>query len=397
MPKTQSKPLNKIKVLGINTDFSATPERKAARVYGGVAYYRLLKPMENLEGIDFTFKSAEMLDESVGKTTAEFYSELVKGQDIIVTKCIDNPEAASALLFFANRYGVKLVLDLDDNLFEVKSDQPAYELYKRGGEKRPIVSALVSMADALFVSTQPLKDYYEKYLLDAFKKKTPIFVLPNYNDVKDFNFPLPEKNKDKIVLGWIGSTTHMDDLRIVLPAIERLLREYPNLEFNIVGGLNNEMALELFKDSDETITNRIFFSGGTLGWVGFPKMLMELNWDIGLAPLTDHEFNRCKSHIKWMEMAMKHIPTVASKCYPYWMPILGQDTIIDWKTGVLCDDKEWYYKLRKLIENKELREKIGENAYKYVSENLQYDKHRFLWKNALLAVQKIKVKKTNML
>lgn len=393
MPKKQLTQSKTLKVLTINTDFSATEDRKKARAYGGVAYYRLLKPMDNLDGFDITFKSAEMIDESVGKSTEEFYSELIKGNDIIVTKCIDNPEAASALLFFANKYNVKVVLDLDDNLFEVKHDQPAYSQYKRGGEKRPIVSALVGMVDAIFVSTQPLADYYAKFLEEVYHKKTPIFILPNYNDVNDFNFPLPEKRKDKVIIGWIGSTTHNEDLKMILPAIERILKEYPNTEFNIVGGLNHEATIEVFKNVDDSVLDRIYTSGGSIGWAGFPKILMELNWDIGLAPLLSDEFNRGKSHIKWMEMAMKHIPTVASRVYPYHMPILGQNTIVDGVTGVLCDEKEWYYKLRKLIEDKELREKIGENAYQYVKNNLQYKDHKHLWQKALKKVSKIKKKK----
>jgi len=392
MPKKQSKPC---KILLLNTDYSASEERKKARLYGGVAYYRLLKPMMNLEGFETTFKSADMIDDAIGKRTEEFYNNLLKGYDIVVMKCVDNPEAASNFLFFAKKYGVKVVLDLDDNLFEVKPDQPAYKMYGKGGEKRPIVSALLSMVDALFVSTQPLADYYTKYLQDIYKKTTPTFVLPNYNDVKDFDFPISKNTTNKIVIGWIGSTTHNDDLKLTFPAIQRLMREYPNLEFNLVGGLTTENIPKVFEDFDDSVLDRVYTSGGTIGWEGFPKMLMELPWDIGLAPLTSHEFNRCKSHIKWMEIAMKHIPCVCSRVYPYHNQILGQDTVIDGKTGMLCDEKEWYYKLKKLIDNKELREQIGENSYKYVKKYLQYKDHLDLWKKALKEVSKLKPSKLN--
>ena len=386
MQKKQSQPL---KILAINTDYSASLERKAAKTYGGVCYYRLKKPLEKLKNYEVTIKGAEMLDEVEGKTNAEFFSKLVKGYDIVITKCIDNPEAVSHLLFFCQKYKIKVVLDLDDNLLEVKPDQPVYELYKKGTEKRAVVSALLSMVDALFVSTQPLADYYTKYLKEVYNKNIPTFVLPNYNDVKDFDYPTPKRTNKKITLGWIGSTTHNDDLRIMLPAIQRLLQEYPNLEFNIVGGLTNEATLEIFSDFDDKVLDRVYTSGGTIGWEDFPKMLMELPWDIGLAPLTQHEFNRGKSHIKWLEMAMKKIPCVCSRVYPYHNKILGQDTVIDGETGFLCDDKEWYKKLKRLIDDKPLRKRIGQQAYDYVKNTLQYKDHYFLWEEALEVVSKM--------
>lgn len=96
-------------------------------------------------------------------------------------------------------------------------------------------------------------------------------------------------------------------------------------------------------------------------------------WDIGIAPLTNSKFNQSKSHIKWMEYSMYEIPTVASKVYPYSKDILGIKTIEDGVTGILCENGEWEKKLSMLIEDEELRRKIGKQAKEYVAKNWQYD------------------------
>lgn len=373
--------MKKIAIIG--TDWNSSAERKASNGYGGVTYYRLIKPLLNLKGYDVTYHGADLLQMAEKKSPVDFWSDFVKQYDLFIIKHIDNAEAASNLLFFAQRHDKKVILDMDDNLLEIKPDQPAYETYKQGSEKRAVVLAFISMVDAIFVSTQPLADYYDDYIQKVFNKKTPIFVLPNYNDISDWDFKPSEKYSDRTVIGWMGSTTHLADLKIVLHTIQRLMKEYPNLYFELIGGLTHEQAPEFFASFDEELLDRVYCGSGTVNWEGYPEHLSKEKWDIGIAPLTQDEFNRGKSHIKWMEYAMYKIPCVASRVYPYHEKILGQDTITDGETGLLCDKKEWYKKLKKLIDNKELREKIGNNAYEYIKNNLQYKDHLYLWEDAV--------------
>lgn len=84
---------------------------------------------------------------------------------------------------------------------------------------------------------------------------------------------------------------------------------------------------------------------------------------------------------------MYQIPTVASHVYPYHMDILGKETIRDGETGVLARPDEWVEKLSELIENKELRLKIGRNAYDFVVKEWQYKDAK---KHILDVVEQIK-------
>jgi processive 1,2-diacylglycerol beta-glucosyltransferase len=366
--------MSKLKIALVGTDFSATQERKESKGYGGVTYYRLIKPLlENKnDKFEFTYHAADLIDEAVGKSTVQFWQDFVGRYDMFVVKHIDNPEGASNLLFFAKKYGKKVILDLDDNLFETREDQPAHQFYKRGEQKRAVVSALISMVDGLFVSTQPLADYYKNHLKTVFNVEIPIFVLPNYNDIKDFDFVPVEKDPNKTVIGWMGSTTHLSDLKVVLKPLQRLLKEV-----NLMGGLSSKEAPILFKDFDDTLLDRVFIYGGTPSWKGYPELLSKQPWDIAIAPLLNDEFNRGKSHIKWMEYGVYKIPCVASDVYPY------SKAITDGEDGFLCDEKQWYYTLRKLINDKDLRKKIGDNAYSTITKELQYKDHYKLWIDAL--------------
>lgn len=74
-----------------------------------------------------------------------------------------------------------------------------------------------------------------------------------------------------------------------------------------------------------------------------------------------------------MEYAMYKIPTIASRVYPYFMPIEGKEIITDGENGLLVKDDEWFDAFEKLILDKELRIKLGENAYEYIKKNWQYD------------------------
>lgn len=374
-----------MKIALIGTDWNTNDDRKNNNRYGGVTYYRLIKPLLELndDRFEFVYHGADLLKEAEGKNQVTFWTGFVSRYDGFIIKHIDNEQACSNLIFFAKKQGKKIVLDLDDNLFEVKPDQPGYVSYAPGKPKRAVVAALISFVDALFVSTQPLADYYKYIVKKMFNKELRVYVLPNYNDVQDFNFEPAEKNPERITIGWTGSTTHFNDLKIVLPAIEKLMQEYPNLYFELVGGLTHADAPRLFYDFDEKLLDRVFCGSGTESWEGYPKLLSTYKWDIGIAPLTNDEFNRGKSHIKWMEYSMYKIPIVASKVFPYFRRILGQDTIVDGKTGFLCTEKQWYSTLKMLIDDPSLRKEIGQNSYEYVRKNLQYKDHHYLWKEAL--------------
>lgn len=92
--------------------------------------------------------------------------------------------------------------------------------------------------------------------------------------------------------------------------------------------------------------------------------------DINLCPLNGNsKFNESKSAIKWYEGCMPYAPeaTLAGNTAPY------SDEMVDGETGLLYNDpKEFAEKLGILIENSELRKKLGKAAKEWVIQNRHY-------------------------
>ncbi len=84
-----------------------------------------------------------------------------------------------------------------------------------------------------------------------------------------------------------------------------------------------------------------------------------IDFDIGVIPLSGHPFNESKSHIKALEYAALGIPTIASDSAP------SRDFVQDGVTGYLCRTQdEWRARLRELVNDADARDEMGAAARK---------------------------------
>ncbi len=361
----------KKKIAFISTDYADNEYRSKFNKYGGVSYYRLVKPMELLKKeYDVTFYGAD-LQEQANKfpNDDKFYAWLTWEYDMIIVKQIDNAHASQLLIHYANENECILVQDYDDNMLKVREDQPSYKMgYYPGGARWSYAASMMSLADALIVSTKPLKDYFFKFVKDNFKEEKDIYIFPNYNDIRDWQKTKWEKNNDKIVIGWAGSVTHDADLNLVMPALGKILDKYPNVHLELLGGILQGSIAYLTQTFSPEAKKKVRIIYGTPAWDQYPKLMLSQMWDIGIAPLIDDEFNESKSHIKWMEYTMMGIPVIASDAYPY------KENIPE-GCGFLAKSDEWEEKLSQLIENKGMRISLYTKAQEYIENNLQWKQH----------------------
>ena len=198
-------------------------------------------------------------------------------------------------------------------------------------------------------------------------------MIPNYNDIKDWDYKPIEKSVDEIIIGYSGSNSHHDDIRMVLPSIVEIMKRHKNVRFQCLGVVGTSDVDKVYKGIPKDILDRMDLVGATETFKEYPEWLSQQKWDIGICPLVNTAFTRSKSHIKWLEYSMYKIPTIASRVYPYFMPCDGKEVIKDGETGLLVKDNEWVDAFESLIQDENKRIALGENAYNYIKDTWQYD------------------------
>lgn len=363
-------------------DWATSKEREKLNSYGGCGYYRTVKIAEQLSPeYDVTVWNREWKDKAkeFDNNSELFYKHIFDNYDIIWSHYTDNDITFAWLRSMATHFGKKLVLDIDDYFLELDKGNPANK--KMGREKldrenkRAMLATNLSFCDAITVSTVPLKKKLQDHIRTVHNVEVPIFVIPNYNDITDWNYT--KATGDKIVIGYSGGLSHSDDLNLVLPAIKEIMEKYPEVSFQLMGQVDLAGAKGIFGRWKRELRSRVLLMNATRTQPEYPAYLAEAPWDIGIAPLIDSPFNECKSSIKFFEYSSYKIPVVASRVYPYSKDVFGTPVIEHEETGLLCDNhRDWVDNLSRLIEDKKLREKLGQNAYDHVVKNWQYKDHK---------------------
>ena len=96
----------------------------------------------------------------------------------------------------------------------------------------------------------------------------------------------------------------------------------------------------------------------TSSYPGFVNWFTQQHWDIGIAPLEDTAFNRCKSAIKALDYAALGLPVLASERAVY------RGTLADGPGGWLIPDDRnaWFVALARLVRDAGLRRRLGDGA-----------------------------------
>lgn len=356
-----------MKILVNNQDWAINEQRRLLDTYGGVGYYRVWKPYQMIEGFDKEFIGFNI--KRYGTERGERWDNLFRDVDVYWTSYFCEEKTASAMFYYRDRHKKKVIIDVDDNYLDILPSNPIYDKFKPTKKNRSVLSSTLFFADAITVSTEPLKQRLQKHFKEVHDVNKKIFVLPNMNDIKDWNYT--PRESEKFIIGYGGSNSHQDDLKMIFPALAKIMKKYPHVWLEVIGSIDKE-SLPIFDVFDQESLSRCDVHSGTWTFNEYPQYLAERGWKIGLAPLVDSAFTRSKSHIKWMEYSMFKIPTIASDVYPYRMPLFGRDTIEHEKTGLLIKPSEWFGSIESLIADEKKRKEIGQNAYDFVKEKWQY-------------------------
>jgi len=199
-------------------------------------------------------------------------------------------------------------------------------------------------------STKPLANH-----LSNLVQTGKAFVHRNALDSKNFLVTSKIKNKSELIIFYgSGTLSHNQDfIDLALPALDKILDEYNSVKLMIVGYLQ---LPEWFLRKHSKQLKIIPYISNIKDYF---ELLMSA--DINLAVLYDGVFEGCKSELKWIEAACFGIPSVVSTTENY------RDVIRHGVDGFIANDPDDFYKyIKVLIENPELRYKVGENAQKRI-------------------------------
>jgi len=206
---------------------------------------------------------------------------------------------------------------------------------------------LLKNADLITTTTETLAEHL-RTLTDK-----SVAVLPNCLDPREF----PERKKhERLRIGFAGSPSHSEDIKIVLDVIAELKKKY---DFDFVTlGLNPNPKKKGYEWKQPVAAEK------------YPETLSKLGFDIGIVPLVENKFNRNKSCIKFYEYALSGAVTIASDVLPF-----SKEPMLKVKN----EFHDWYYKLEGLITNQKMRESVSKEQREWVLANRDITKTAKLW------------------
>jgi len=208
-----------------------------------------------------------------------------------------------------------------------------------------LTDKLIQRSDVILAGNQYLKEYALAY-------NPNVYVIPTSVDTDYFILKKNSLPSDKVTLVWTGSYGTGKYINILGKVIAALSQKY-KLKLLIISNIKRFIDFSCFGKAE------VIFKT----W-NFATEVRDLHLgDIGLAPLDDTEFSRGKCGLKNLMYMSSGIPAISS-------PVGVNSKIIkDGINGFLADsDEEWIYKLGLLIENQNLRKKLGSEARKTVEE-----------------------------
>lgn len=247
----------------------------------------------------------------------------------------------------------KLVYDIDDMVFLGHSSD-ANRFWQALKGKRKMIY-LMKSANHVITCTPKLDEFVRQFNQNTTDISSTVDTNVRYQPVNTY------KNDHQIVLGWSGSHSTSKYLYLLADVFTELAKQY-NYKLIVMGdssfnidGVNIE-AYDWKEDIEISILQK---------------------FDIGLYPLPDEEWVYGKSGLKAIQYMSLGIPTVATGLGANFR-IIEQE-----KNGYLVkpgDNKDWEDKLKKLIIDAELRQKLGTAARKTIVNyySIEANKQKYL-------------------
>jgi glycosyltransferase involved in cell wall biosynthesis len=312
-----------------------------------------------------------------------------------------------------NSMGIITIMDLDDYWLPTK-EHPVHQLVIQNKLHEKIMGNLkvaghVTTTTSIFAS-------------EISKHNKNVYVLPNAINPKEPQFQAETQPSDKLRFGWLGGSSHLHDLKLLDGFTSKLstLKDKYSLylcgfdirgtvtEINQQTGEQKQRDIkpeetvwaryeEIFTDNykmitpehksflmrfkeEEYISNELPFYNRI--WTKpVTSYATNYRWfDVSLAPIKNHIFNRVKSQLKVIEAGFYKKAIIASNVGPYTIDLKHSLKNGEFTDGnaLLVDEvknhSDWAKYMKKLIENPNFAYDLGQRLYETVKDTYDLNK-----------------------
>ena len=319
-------------------------------------------------------------------------------------------ERANNLIQMLNSLGVITVCDIDDYWMPGK-EHPIHDVIRFNKLNEKIVANL-KVAKYVTTTTSLFADEISKI-------NKNVFVFPNAINPNESQFKEPTEECDRLRVGWLGGSSHLHDLELLDQSFSKLTRYKDELQFVICGFDTRGSVTEINQQTgehnkrdikpEETVWaqyEKIFTQNYSTVSEEYKKYLEKYvqdgyqneksepyvrvwtrpvqsyaknysKFDVSLAPIKNHMFNRMKSQLKVIEAGFYKKALIASNVGPYMIDLkhsLQNGNFVDGNALLVDENRnhsDWAKYIEKLLKNPNMVKDMGERLYETVKD--RYD------------------------
>ena len=315
--------------------------------------------------------------------------------------------------------GIILIMDIDDYWMPT-IDHPAYHLLKNSKLDEQIKNNF-RMVDYVTTTTKIFADEIRKI-------NKNVVVLPNAIDPSEPQFQKKEVKSDKkLRIGWLGGSSHLHDLKLLQQGLNSWMSSPDGKDTQlVVCGFDLRGSItETNQQTGEQKTRKIlphesvwcryeelFTDNYKIVSPEYKKQLLKYsqdednsyndlnepyrrvwtkpittyasnynNFEVSLAPIKEHIFNKAKSQLKVIEAGFHKKALIAQNFGPYTIDLVNAikygGGFDENANAILVDSnknhKDWLKAIKFLHKNPECVEILGNNLYNTVMERYHID------------------------
>jgi len=330
------------------------------------------------------------------------------------------------ILKYLKSQGIVTIVDIDDYWMPTK-EHPIYEIIKTNKLNEKIMA---NLREAEYVTTTT-----SIYADEIMKLNKNVFIFPNAINPNEPQFKEPTLPSEKLRIGWLGGSSHLHDLLLLEQSMSKLSSCRNDLQFVLCGfdtrGTMTEINqktgeqkqrpikpeetvwvkyeqivtdnyfnlsddyikfLRKYKEEDyPNVENELYRRVWTRPVTSYAKNYSK--FDVSLAPIKNHIFNRVKSQLKVIEAGFYKKAIIASNVGPYTVDLkhaLKNGNFSDGNALLVDENRnhgDWDKFIRKLKDNRNFAVDLGERLYETVKDTYDLNKvtrDRASWYKSLI-------------